>query len=159
MCIASQFVSSFSVAAFAAFAVQALCTKQKDYLIELNTWKKTGFVLWINQWSICSLNDDQTVPTTAEECDGTLGLQMIAMEVARNNDHVYTLGNYCACYGQGATYYAAFGRNSRTSCSPSVEFSWKSLFAQRRRKAFLRVKWELQARRRNQRFRLLLVFS
>lgn len=25
---------------------------EKDYLIELNTWKR-GFVLWINQWSIC----------------------------------------------------------------------------------------------------------
>lgn len=30
---------------------------------------------------------------------------MIAMEVARNNDHVYTLGN--CCFRREATYYDA----------------------------------------------------
>lgn len=42
------------------------------------------------------LNDDQTMPTlSAMECDEHLGLLgMIAMEVARNNNHIYTRRNY-----------------------------------------------------------------
>lgn len=49
------------------------------------------------------LNDDQTVPTSAKQRNGTppIGLQMIAMEVARYNDHVYTLGNYCVFMERG----------------------------------------------------------
>lgn len=43
------------------------------------------------------LNDDQKMPTSAQKyLMNTIRSEMIAMEVARNNDHVYTLGNYCA---------------------------------------------------------------
>lgn len=86
--------------------------KKKDYLIELNTWKKRLCTLNKSMVNLL-LNDDQTVPTTAVRTP--LGLQMIAMEVADFNDHVYTLVNYCAFVRRGSILYAEFGAQGGTS--------------------------------------------
>jgi hypothetical protein len=72
--------------------------KKRNYLIELNTWKKAHSCTTrsqsitlncINQWSICCWVSDQKMPMPL----WPLGMfvKKIAMEVARGgNDHVYT---------------------------------------------------------------------